>query len=441
MNPEFRRVLKQQIKQRGHTMASIASALGRSRAWLQRLMAGTRNLREDHLHEILGVLDMSLEELFATYLQEVAAPEPTIQADFSQRPARLLRSLRGRRDPDLGWLERFREISLAPVTRDSWFPLHPRVGRLDDAREHDRQAALVEADSWLRSLYRLAGERRLRPEKTSHLCSALGVWSSIQCALGHLTLATKSLELAFSLHGHAPSVPSWGDLLERTARVAYEYGYPLAGFPLMQQALTIASSGGDPGREVRAMLGLGSLAYRTGQRELARSLFQRILEHPAADPQRTAGAISFLALDAEREGELERATQHLARLAPVLSELPARHRLSLLGRQAHILAEAGELESARALYEQVLQQCRPHFSPIDRSLALLHLLEVLALLGNHDMVLHHARNLNDLLAELEDTPLAREVLNALALAIRQGETLHAERLTETRQRLRACAAG
>ncbi|MEO1082756.1 MAG: helix-turn-helix transcriptional regulator [Acidobacteriota bacterium] len=433
MNPEFRKVLKGQFAKRGRSMASVSTALGKSRPWLQRLLAGTRKLREDHLNAILDELGVSLEELFAEYLRETSSPQLALKSDWSLNPALILRALRVENDPDLDWIDSFRSLSMAPVALDSQFALHPKVARIDDIREFDRQAALVEARSWLQSILRRARGRRLSPEETAHACSALGVWASIQRTLGRQNLAAKTLELALEVHGYAPSSASWGDLLERTATTVYEFGYPLVGYPLMQQALAIATATNDPQKILRTTFRTGVLAYRSGQREMARALFRKVADDSQSDQLRLAGAISYLAFDYKERSKLQEAIEQLERLTPFLPELPIGNRLFLLGQQANILAELGQLEAAQLIYERILEQCRPHFSPIDTAIALLYLLEILARRGRQDLFVHHARRIHDLLSELDDTPLARDVLRTLLLAVRRNENLEAAQIAGLRE--------
>ena len=110
MYRELRALLESQLKQRGRSMASVAAALGKSRAWLQRLLAGTRPLTVEQLETILVEIGTTPEEFLAEYLQQAQSPHPTLKSDGLINPAHLLRQLRSRTEADVGWLSAFQRM-------------------------------------------------------------------------------------------------------------------------------------------------------------------------------------------------------------------------------------------------------------------------------------------------------------------------------------------
>ena len=198
----------------------------------------------------------------------------------------------------------------------------------------------------------------------------------------------------------------------------YEYGFPALATPFMQRALAIASQWEDQHREVKALLGSAILAFRIGENGLTAKICSRILQHPGTDAIRAAGATSFLALAYEQDGELGKAVDCLRQAAQAAGPaLPPLALISQLGLKARFLRQLGHLESARDLYEQILQVRRPHASPRYRSFILLHLAGVLVDLGETPAISELSRDLESLVSELEDTPAAREILTGLLIAI------------------------
>ncbi|MEM8997024.1 MAG: hypothetical protein AAGF23_19730, partial [Acidobacteriota bacterium] len=397
---------------------------------------GERRVAIDSLENIVLEIGLGLDEFFAEYLREVCSPHLVTKSGHGEDPQLILRALRGGKDPDLGWIGEIPPDRVSPLRPGQSFPIHATAGRLDDAREFDRHAALVDAEAWLRSLVRRTEYRRLSPEETSHLCTALGVWASIQRALGHHARGVKALELAWRLHGEVLSAPSCGDLLERTSMAVYEHGFPVLATPFMQRALAVANQWEDQRREIKALLGCAILAFRSGEHSLTVKICTRILKHPGADTIRKTGATSFLALAYEQVEELEKAAECL-RQATFVDEpgLPPLARLSLLGLRARLLKSLGNLEPARALYEKILEASRPHASPRYRGFVLLHLAEILVELNDPSFAERLSREVESLVSELEDTPASRAIMAGLLSALRRGEQPTSRSITEMRAQL------
>ena len=245
--------------------------------------------------------------------------------------------------------------------------------------------------------------------------------------LGHQARGAKALELAWHLHGDVPTAPSCGDLLERMSVAISEYGFPLLGIPSMQRALAIAVQHQDNYRETKTLLGLGILAARSGDDELATGTFHQILDRPGVDRLRFVGAATFLALAHEKRGQLEAATQVLNRIES-LAELPHRAQHSVLGCRARVLAQLGELDAAKELFEQLLVSARPHLSPLHQGFVILQFAEVLVRQRAFQALRGLTSHLDSLLPELEETPLAHCILLGFVAMLKSGEAPALERL-------------
>lgn len=206
-----------------------------------------------------------------------------------------------------------------------------------------------------------------------------------------------------------------------------EYGFPVLGTPLMQRALAIAVQHQDDYRQTKALLGLGILASRSGDSELAKSTLHQLLDRPGVDRLRFVGAATFLALGYERQGQLEAATQVLNRIESI-TDLPHRAQHSVLGCRARVLAQAGELAAAKELFEELLAAARPHLSPLHRGFIVLQFAEVLLRLEDFQTLRGLASQVDTLSAELEDTPLAQRILLSFCTALKHGEALAVESL-------------
>ena len=428
-------VLQQTIDRSGFTVPEITEKLGRERSWLYRLLNRSRPVRIEHAEEIYAALGHPIAQYFVACLNRLNSPHVAAKSDLASNPSVLLRILRGESNPDLGWLEQFRSRRVSQPDGSASYRLHPKVRRIDDAREFNRQAALVDVERWLRSFERRCRRRRITMQETSQLATALGVWASIQRVNGHQALGLKALELAWELHGDNPWIASTGDLLERSSTAVYKYGYPLLGVPLMQRAHGIVSMLGDPDGEAKTMLGLGILAFRTGNGEGARSAFEQVLEHPGADSFRRVAAGNYLAMAFEASGALEQARSHLNELASYLPDLPIAAQLPIRAVEARVLQHLGDLEGALAIHEDVFAKAQQHYSPLNRAVALLHLVETQMQLGRVGMLSSYSGHLAVLIGELEETPLSREILKSLLLRIRTDRKLAAEEIVRMREEI------
>lgn len=436
MNPVLRSLLTRELERRSRTPASVSRALGKNPSWLYRILSGERRITVASLEEVVLELGLGLDEFFAEYLQVVCSPHMVTKSGHAEEPQMILRALRGPRDPDLGWISELSRNRVTPLQPGQSFPIHAKVRRLDDAREFDRHAALVDAEAWLRSFHARSKQRRLSARETSQLCTALGVWSSVQRSLGKQAHGAKVLELAWGLHGTVVSSSSSGDLLERTAMSLHQFGYSDLGLPLMQRAFAIATFEPDEEQtQARRTLGVGILAFHSGESRQALGALTQTLEHPGADSLRIAAATGLLARISEREGELEKARRLLGQLLPRWGELPVYVQHSILGHQARILRAAGDLSAARSAYEQLLEHSYPLLAGIDRASIVLHLAEVLLELGLARELCTLSQHLNGLLVELEDTPAARKIIGGLLLAIRRGEEILLADLREMQRQL------
>ena len=435
MNTVLRGVLERYLSERSRSSSSVSRALGKSDEWLYRILRGERRITVENLEAVVLEIGVGLDEFFVDYLKAVNSPLLEAESGHSEDPAVLLRALRGDRDPSLGWIGELCQDRVTLLQPGISFPLHANVQRLDDAREFERQAALVEAEAWLRRLHKRSQQRRrLNAEETSQLCTALGVWSSIQRAIGRSMLSVKALELVWELHGEAPMAPSYGDLLERTAVTLHHFGYTALGCPLMQRSFAVAAFE-DEQRKLRAHLGLAIFAFHSGYVIEAQQVFLQIRQHPEADDLRVASATSFLARIEEEGGRLEEATRYLDHLEPRLASLPLYMQLALLWRRSRLLKAAGALTPARRIYEQLVASSRFLIGPVDRAVLLLHLVEVLVELEDFEALESVVPKVASLLEDLEDTPLARKVMSLLLLTLRQGDELDTSSIRTMRSAL------
>ncbi|MEM1182145.1 MAG: hypothetical protein AAGM22_27605, partial [Acidobacteriota bacterium] len=416
---------------------SVAEALGRTRAWLQRLIAGTRPLTLQHLESILGEIGTTEEEFLAEYLRQAQSPQLAIQSDALLNPTLLLRALRGDANTSLGWPEAFRNANCTRPSPGDNFPLHPRVRRIDDAREHDRYSALAESEDWLRSFLRRSHQRRLTANETAQLSTALGVWSSLQRALGEQRRGALALELAWDLNGEAPSSPSRGDLLERTSIAVADFGFPKLGSPFMQQALAIAITSEDAHCRAKRLLGIGLLQYRLEEMQLATQTFIRVLSHPGTDSIRGVAAASYLALIYEGQGKLQKAWDTLEQIGHGLTDIAPRAQLWPLGIQARVLRGLGKLAESKVIWEEILALSPRFLSPLDQAATLVQLAEVLAELGQSGDLRTHLHHFKRLAIELEDTPLARVVLKTLQATVQSGEAITLASVRQVQAQLQA----
>ncbi len=172
----------------------------------------------------------------------------------------------------------------------------------------------------------------------------------------------------------------------------------------LEAAATLADRDGDP-RQVaaEARVNLASLHYEQGRAETAREVLAPILARPGLDPELLLRArlvdLRALAIDApfdviEPAAELQ---------AEVLAALGAAHPLSLSvgGRRAEWLRNAGELHAALGLFEDAFARHVSFYGEDDLRTTEVRrgLAGTLYLLGDHEPALNHIEAVYRTLAE------------------------------------------
>lgn len=390
-----RLLLRRYIQQRGQFAGNVSEALGHHRSWLPKVLRGKLQLTLEHIEAVLDEIEVSPADFFADCLSNASAGLPPSQEGVVfQRPEYLLKGLLHSDSDEIErvpGLDRWRERAQLPPSPGASFDLDRRVQEIDDLREHDADAAIVEAKLWLDQLYKRCAQRRLEAQDAVRVASALGVWASALRVRGHIEAAARVLLEAFTLHGRATSSPTYADLLERLTLLLRDAGYSSWALDPIQRAYAIFEISEIGAREARALLVMGLIHVYLGHSEQAERVFLRCLEHKDADLIRRAGAAINLVVTYEKAGRLEKASTVLQLIERNQDLLPQTWRSAVQGARGRILHQQGlPTEASRHLY-LALSVADGHIAPCSQFLLALDLAAVLVDLG-------HFRELRELAA-------------------------------------------
>ena len=427
-------LMDEHIEASGVPVAEVARRVGKTRAWLTKILHGERRIAADMIDEVLKAAEVDLHVFWSDYLQSLGSPRPLREVLDNQSPELLLRAIRQGRSARSETLEAVASLTFPVLSPEGQYEIDPRAEEIDSLRESNPVYARTEAEHWVRELHLQGLRKRLDASDAARMATSLGVWGSTLRVRGQVHLAAQVLELALKLHRDATSSATYADLLERSAFIFKGFGYLELSVGLIQRAIGIISLAGDEHRHSKAVLALGIVYLYLERKSLAEDAFLRVMRSPGSDLVRKAGAAVNLVALYENRGDFDKASSILGQIDPYRDVLPATWISQLQGLKAFILTHRGEhLEAADLLIESLRLAWQS--LPADRTFVVfINLAIVLIRSGRYEELVSRASIQSELLTRLEDTPSSREIASAFIEMILSGQMLETTEVEAIRSR-------
>ena len=419
-------LLRQAIKDRGFTLATVANQLSepRSHSWLSRALDGQRKLALYQIDEILDIIGEPRELFWRKHLEAIGGLR---HADFGDiEPAVLLRTVAGpepRGTPR--WLSAVASDSVQALDRDPSSNLR-RLREFDQLRGRDLASAYQRTGEWIEECHSSLRARRNSREARADLIGALGVFASAARAQGQSQTAAFALSCAFDRLGNAKSGLLFADLLTRSASILTDQGLPNLAVSFLEQALGIFWSYEVPEEELRTALALGSHYLQLGRNGPALQVLNRCLKHPAVNEEQRAMAVGNLAWLHERQNQPEMALTLISGLSEE-ARRTGRLSTSLNWIEARALSQMGELYAAAGIFANLDLRVAKYCEPADPFLLFCDYAKVLIRLGDLRQLSHAAEKAHLHLGRLEGAPMlaamAAEALEETVAGLKDVESV------------------
>ena len=416
-------LIDEHIEATGVPVAEVARRVGKSRAWLTKILHGERRIAADMIDEVLKAAEVDLHVFWRAYLESLGSARPLQEVLDNQSPELLLRAIRQGRSARSETLEAVASSTFPALLPEGQYEIDPRAEEIDSLRESNPAYALAEAEHWVRELHLQGLSKRMDASDTVQMATRLGVWGSALRVRGQTHLAAQALELALKLHGKATASATYADLLERSAFILKGFGYLTVAVGMTQRAVGIFSTLHDERRRARSILALGILHFYRGEDDLAEFYFSSMLKiRDTASIQRAAATVNLAVIYEKKKcwgkaiATLEEFVGFEASTPPVWVCLSR----GLLGR---ILAQSGSLEEGAERFRSCKHLRRNHLSPEKSFLFFLDFATVLIELGQLEELKNEAREQAEMLALLENTPISKRVAEAFLVSVAVGKSL------------------